>query len=127
MAGFFGLFGKNDKYIDDTSSDSNSNKQQDFFLDNDEAISLGNVEYMRQTKKIRRTFPKVRGSKGAELIQEVSATDKVNIKGDRAVSSTETTPTASSTFADTNTETTQRRTADSSMDMFLNMAREIKK
>jgi hypothetical protein len=43
-----------------------------FFLDPDEAISLGNVEYMRKAVKTKRTFPKAKG--GGELVQEVSAT-----------------------------------------------------
>ena len=47
-------------------------RKEAFFLDPDEAISLGNVEYMRKAVKIKRTFPKAKG--GGELVQEVSAT-----------------------------------------------------
>ncbi|GEM_PF-6869835 len=49
-----------------------------FFLDPDEAISLGDVEYMRKAVKTKRTFPKAKG--GGELIQEVSATNVTEVE-----------------------------------------------
>ena len=50
MTGFFGLFGKKTKYLDDAGNDIASPDSQDnlddFFLSDDDAKSLGNREGM---------------------------------------------------------------------------------
>jgi hypothetical protein len=48
-----------------------------FFLDSDDAKSMGDVEYMRQPKRVRRTFPATFSQPGhKELNVEVSADTK---------------------------------------------------
>lgn len=114
MAGFFGrLFNRNQ------SDDS-------YFLDPDTAKTLGDINYMRKTAKIKHTFPKTKEGEGGEIILEVSSIDKKEIA--------ETTPSASPaspTFNETKFEpkVPERRTAkdSNSMDMFRKMAKDIRK
>ena len=55
----------------------------EFFLDNDTAKSLGNVEYMRTAKTVKHKFPKTAGSKEElEIVKQVSALEeKVMVGG----------------------------------------------
>jgi hypothetical protein len=66
MTGFIrGLFSKKDK----TEAPSGS-----FYLDSDEAKTLGNLEYMRTPNTVRRTFAKKAGeSEHKEYVQRVTA------------------------------------------------------
>ena len=51
-------------------------KPEAFFLDSDSSSSLGNRDYMREAKTIRRTFPGTLDSPGGkELVTEVDAMD----------------------------------------------------
>lgn len=51
--------------------------KEDFFLSPDEAISLGDVEYMRTPKTVRRTFPNVKDlDKPLEAVTTVTAKTK---------------------------------------------------
>jgi len=48
--------------------------EQTFFLDPDTSSSMGNVEYMRRSNKIRRTFPGNADNPGEkEMVQEVDS------------------------------------------------------
>ncbi len=125
--GLFG-FGKKNKYVDEPDNNLGDTEQKEaFFLNPDEAETLGNVEYMRKKNIIRRTFPKLKGaSKGAELISEVSATEQKISKGNETSMSKPADNKASTSETSANTDS-QRRRADSSMDMFRNMAKDIKK
>ena len=59
----FGLFG----------GKKNEPQTGDFFLDFEEAQTLGNTEYMKQPKTIKRTFPKLKGKEGKTIISQVSS------------------------------------------------------
>ena len=51
-------------------------KEEAFFLDSDASSSLGDRDYMREAKTIRRTFPGTADSPGGkELVTEVAAMD----------------------------------------------------
>ena len=75
-----GLF---DRLLKKDSQDPNSSikprkpakdKPEEFFLDADSSSSLGDVNYMRESKTIRRTFPGTIESPGTkEQILEVAA------------------------------------------------------
>ncbi len=75
-----GLF---DRLLKKDSQDANSSikprkpakdKPEEFFLDADSSSSLGDVNYMRESKTIRRTFPGTAASPGTkEQIMEVAA------------------------------------------------------
>ncbi|AUC61708.1 hypothetical protein AA637_11360 [Cyanobacterium sp. HL-69] len=132
MAGLFGWLKR--------GNNNNNTSQGAYFLDPDDAKTYGDIEYMRKTKTVRRTFPKTLGSeKGAELIQEVSSEKMVkktafqnsnnfnNTQG--SFNSVEQTSTESSntesSFAPS--EPQKRRPTDTNMDMFRNMAKGIRK
>jgi hypothetical protein len=124
MAGLFGFFGRKSKYIDDvTESDRQltTEKQDAFYLNADESKSFGNVEFMRKPITIRRTFPKTLSGEGREFIQQVSSMEKAKSNGNEIV------PTTNGKTASTSSDRSERRVLDSSMDMFRNMARDIKK
>jgi hypothetical protein len=94
-----------------------------FFLDASEAQTMGNVEYMKASKKIRRTFPKTLDSpEHKEYVQELSAMER-KIEGKAEILAeikAESQPAAES-------ETPSRRSLGSDMNMFLNMAKDIRK
>ncbi|NJL42469.1 MAG: hypothetical protein HC935_01820 [Pseudanabaena sp. SU_2_4] len=94
-----------------------------FFLDADSAKTFGDIDYMRTAKAVRKTFPKVLGAKeGAELVEITSSMDKVE-------GSAGSMPKASKpeTEIKPSQESSDRRRQDTSMDMFRNMAKNIKR
>jgi hypothetical protein len=112
----------------------------EFFLPPDEAQSLGNTEYMRKKVTIRRTFPITTSNKSGELIKEVSATtDRLVSKGGTFASNGNSSAPQSTTNNGVSNESSQsnqsvepsfteeRRSNSGGMDMFRNMARQIRK
>jgi hypothetical protein len=124
MAGFFGLFGSKAKYLEEVTEQDRkppTQKGEAYFLDADEAKSFGNIEFMRKSNTIRRTFPKI-----GESIKDISSMQKNSSNGNGiAPISTSSNGTKPATPA--NQPQTERRSGDSSMDMFRKMARDIKK
>ncbi|MBD2178122.1 hypothetical protein H6F42_14475 [Pseudanabaena sp. FACHB-1998] len=112
----FGLFGKKDN-----SKDSDK-KESSYFLDQDSAKTFGNIDYMRTPKAVRKTFPTVNGVEGAEIVEIISATEKIEGKEIEVSNSTSNPPAPQPTF-----EPKKNTRVDSSMDIFLNMAKDIKK
>lgn len=117
---FFGLFGKKDK------KDDSASKESAYFLDQDSAKTFGDINYMRTPKAVKKTFPTVNGVKGAEILGVFSATSasqklddsEIESKGsqvDEAI--------AQPTFEPKKLNSR----VDSSMDIFLNMAKDINK
>ena len=113
----FGLFGKKDKGNDAEKSESS------YFLDQDSAKTFGDINYMKTPKAVRKTFPTVNGVKGAEIVEVVSADQKKEGFESEVISSkpaeTEVKPSFEPKKIDSR--------IDSSMDIFLNMAKDIKK
>jgi hypothetical protein len=64
MAGFFGLFSKKEE---------DSQPKGSFFLDDESAKSMGDTEYMKAPKAVRRTFPAGGGAGHFETTVTVSA------------------------------------------------------
>ncbi len=58
MAGFFGLFGNKTKYVDEPMDMSAPEPKEAFYLEPDDAKTLGDIDFMRTPITIRRTFPK---------------------------------------------------------------------
>jgi hypothetical protein len=112
----FGLFGKKDK------KDDSEKKENSFFLDQDSAKTFGDIDYMRTPKGVKKTFPTVNGVKGAEMNEIFTATEKVVGSQPESVKDKPAEAIAPSTF-----EPKVNTRVDSSMDIFLNMARDIKK
>ena len=133
---------------------------KDFFLSPDDAQTLGDINYMRKVKRVRRTFPKtLKNQDGFESVTEVSSVeDRSNLYQDNrntnasGSSNTFSTPTYSfqpqpapapapapapqpesnvsaSSAKPVNVEPPKapERRPDNSMDMFRNMARNIRK
>ncbi len=123
MAGFLGLFsGRKAKFVDEADTTPvQPQKKEAFFLDSDSAKTLGDTEFMRKPITIRRTF-----AKGGELVQEISSLEKKKATTSNTISNP-TQSTSSSTSQEKTSAPTERRQADTSMDMFRNMARNIKK
>ena len=150
MTGFIrGFFGSKPQVTEETVSASNNgaanneanqNANQNgavrqpqqtskaFFLSDDEARSLGNVEYMRKAVKIRRTFPKAVGVEVNEVVSEISSLEKkVELSQGQAAIANPAPTTTSETVNLNNEAITERRRTDSSMDLFRDMARNLNK
>jgi hypothetical protein len=137
VTGFIrGLFGAKSK----GDAEEVVQPKEAFYLPDDDAKTFGNIEYMRSSKRTRRTFPKQAVGEDNEHFNEVSSTKKVKPSEKSAFSSSpfNTAPLAdsngsakppepSSSGASESSNSSVRRRADSSMDMFRNMARDIKK
>lgn len=122
MAGLFGLFGKKNNQPQQPKQ-----PKEAFFLEPDDAKTFGDIDYMRKSKTVRRTFPKTASNKeGGELIQEVSSI-KMATKTSSQVSRSSEATTSSQNDSTTSSFTPQRTKTDTSMDMFRNMAKKIKK
>lgn len=119
-----GLFGsKPTASVEETSQNSVvSQKPGAFYLNPDDAKTLGDIEYMRSSKVVRRSFPKEALGEDNEFVQAVSALDRR--VGEENSATADATPAFSAQSAP---ETLERRQSDSSMDMFRNMARNIRK
>ena len=125
MAGLFGFFGKKDANSQETDTPKDA-----YYLDADDAKTLGNIEYMRTPKTVRRTFPKTAGNGGEfEQVKVISAMDDTNGSGMNG--STVNPETNGSRPAEQPTPSSEagddRRRTDTSMDMFRSMARDMKK
>ncbi len=113
----FGLFGKKDKKEDDPEK-----KDSAYFLDQDSAKTFGNIDYMRTPKGVKKTFPTINGVKGAEMNEIFTSTQKLESSQADVAENNVSEPIAPSTF-----EPKVNTRVDSSMDMFLNMAKDLKK
>jgi hypothetical protein len=121
-----------------------------YFLDDEAAKGLGDTEYMKQSKAVRRTFPAGGGADSFEVTKQVSALDKEvydSRKGMGAASTVSQTysSTSSSGFSDSSFSSMAKSTSteeadklpepsfepsrttnvDTGMDMFRNMAKKI--
>ena len=135
MTGFIrGLFGGSNAQSGEAAPapkkvDRQPKESKDFFLDMNEARTFGNLEYMQTAKKVKRTFPKTAGQpEEMEYVQEVSAMGRM-IEGQKSVPVVSSTPIVETkeTTSSTTNGSVDRRKADSSMDMFRKMAKDIRK
>lgn len=136
---------------------------KDFFLSPDDAMTMGDINYMRKAKRTRRTFPKTLANKdGFAVENEVSSVEDRNnlykgsntnqdttvntvfnptpstqsqagITGGSAVSQTQpvqpvqpSTAAPQSSFQAPQPPAEKRRPSDDSMDMFRNMAKNMR-
>ncbi len=124
---------------------------KDFFLSPDDAQTLGDINYMRKSKRVRKTFPKTLKNKdGFEITVDVSSIEDrskfYNGNGSGNPSTTvfntptptfESKPTFSETYVDpqpqpngngsTPKPVEQRRQQNDGMDMFRNMAKNMRR
>ncbi|MGB7251341.1 MAG: hypothetical protein WBC73_20575 [Phormidesmis sp.] len=111
--------------------------KQAFYLNDDDAKTYGNIEFMRSSKTVRRTFAKKKGQEHLESVKQISALEAKSVDGKAGMFSPLTQAAASdSSVASVSTPDTgvpksdrpRRRTAKSGdMDMFRSMAKDIRK
>ena len=101
---------------------------QDFFLSPDDAQTLGNIDYMRKSVRVRHTFPKnLKNPQGFEIIKEISSSEDRsvdNLNSNRTQSYSTQSTAISSSFS---SSSAQSRSTDTNINMFRNMARNIGK
>lgn len=125
---------------------------KDFFLSPDDAQTLGDIDYMRKAKRTRRTFPKTLKNKdGFALENEVSSVEDRNKLFKGNANGNANTTFSTSTFQsqpasqvefnnnqgakevqqsisfEASKPAEERRQPDNSMDMFRNMAKNIRR
>lgn len=100
-----------------------------YYLDPDDAKSYGNIEYMRSSKTVRRTYAKKRGETSEkESIRQISALEAVRLQENGNLP--EVKPARQGTFSEPTAKTDSsatRRKVDTNLDMFRQMAKDIKK
>ncbi|WP_404786264.1 hypothetical protein [Altericista sp. CCNU0014] len=94
---------------------------ESFFLDPDEAKSMGNIDYMRTARKVKKSYPTTKAW-GAGFEQE-TITSALS-KGEVTPSTFEIEQKAAEALKP---EVAERRKASSDLDMFRNMAKDIRK
>ena len=118
---------------------------KDFFLSPDDAQTMGDINYMRKSVRVKRTFPKTLKNKdGFAIEKEVSASDArdtSNFNRNGILNSTTNSNSSANSQTDfkamaediksaqpaqTNSQE-QRSKTDTNLDMFRNMARNIKR
>lgn len=129
MAGFFGLFGKKTKYVDDPTPVAPDPKENNeaFFLDSDSAKTLGNIDFMRNPKVIRRSFPKTLKGKEADAVTSISSLSVQSLSAKEVVAQSSVFEENGQGTAKSPDPLTERKQADSSLDVFRQMAKDIKK
>lgn len=145
IKGFFGSKAKKQSEVEqvDLTPSEKAARAQAYFLDADSAKTLGDLEYMRTAKAVRRTFPKTLANpKGFEKINQISSIAQLEAmkkvaasvapeaiaKIDAQIEAVKQDNASQNGQAPSSqTGSSDRRSADTSMDMFRNMARDIKK
>ncbi len=140
MTGFIGrLFGSKDKAVEkETKAETpvpvkkerpaaTPTAKDAFFLDTDSASGMGDVNYMRTVKKVKRTYARsVDSPDHVEQVKEISALNgKISVGNNGSTAPTS--ASAPQPSAPQTDDAQQRRRGDSSMDMFRNMAKDIRK
>lgn len=103
-----------------------------YFLDPDSAKTFGDIDYMRKVETVRKTFPKTRDNpKGSESVVEVSSIEFRNLSKAKpqpptSAMSQEVQKQQESKTPQPETNSTERRRADSNLDAFRNMARDLR-
>ena len=104
---------------------------KDFFLDPDEAQTMGNINYMRKSIQVRHTFPKtLTNPNGLESVKNVSSLEETsaNTAASTTQQSSISSPSFQSTSSPKSTPTASKSAASSNdMNMFRNMAKNLGK
>ncbi len=100
-----------------------------FYLDPDDAKSYGNIEYMRSSKTVRRTFARKAGeTEEKESIRQISATKAVRLQENGLPQQPQTNQAETFSQPVAKKEPSfDRRKVDTNLDMFRQMAKDLKK
>ncbi|MFQ3584228.1 MAG: hypothetical protein SNJ85_04735 [Cyanobacteriota bacterium] len=132
MVGIFrrllGSRGKGDS-IPTAESVSKPAKSKDntFFLDPDEAKTLGNIDYMRTPKTVKHTFLDFGATEKVEVVEQISSLGKVKLTTEEPKTAEATSEQGSDPTSSTSSQANPRRQAGSDMDTFRNMARNLRR
>jgi len=100
-----------------------------FFLDPDDAKTYGDIDYMRSAKTVRRTFARKAGeTEEKESVRQISAMDSMRMQENGQPEQKPTSP--ETTFQPTfkqESPSFDRRKTDTNLDMFRQMAKDMKK
>jgi hypothetical protein len=117
----------------------------DFFLEPDESKTLGDVNFMRKSVRVRRTFPKTKKNQnGFEVVREISSTEEKNFNnfnsnstftnnvafngnGNGAANGNGNSASIEPQSSQPEQNFGEPRKVDSNLDMFRNMARQMKR
>lgn len=138
MVGFIkNLFSSKSNNNESNEEQPKQQRQKAFFLDPDEAKTYGDIDYMRQPNTSKKSFPKtLKNPEGQERVEQISASEKKSLSNKNSNQSNnnqqsqfspEPTPGNASSSVQNDPAIEQRRKSDSSLDMFRNMARDMKK
>ncbi|HEY9735055.1 MAG TPA: hypothetical protein V6D06_02190 [Trichocoleus sp.] len=98
-----------------------------YYLEPDDAKSYGNIEYMRSSKTVKRTFARKKGvAEELKSIKQISAMEVQRLREDGTLDVALNNQ-SNGASAPKEQPSNSRRQSDSSMDMFRNMARDMKK
>ncbi|NEO85026.1 MAG: hypothetical protein F6J87_12355 [Spirulina sp. SIO3F2] len=100
----------------------------DFFLEPDEAKTLGDIDYMRESNTVKHTFPGNKNNGGSfAIVKEVNSTEERTMSGPAAAASSS--PSSASSTSTNQPTFTPRRSSntDTGMDMFRKMAKGMKR
>ncbi|MBD0336372.1 MAG: hypothetical protein ICV62_12855 [Cyanobacteria bacterium Co-bin13] len=127
MTGFIrGLFGGKKK--EEPPRPLTPEEKAAYYLDPDDAKSYGNIEYMRTSKTVRRTFARKRGvAEELASVRQISAMEMQRLREDGTPDVTVNGQASYGAVAPKDDTVAKRRQLDSSMDMFRNMAKDMKK
>jgi hypothetical protein len=116
--------------------------KNDFFLEPDDAKTLGDVDYMRKPNRVKHTFPKTKANGGSFSIEkEVNAMEERRLDGKNFATGSNATSSTGSFGADSNGASSNgtspsfssepkfspKAKTETSMDMFRNMAKKMKR
>ncbi|MGF1535372.1 MAG: hypothetical protein ACFB4J_02640 [Elainellaceae cyanobacterium] len=127
MTGFIrGLFGARKNETDAGRGPAKPKNTGSYYLNPDDAKTYGDIDYMRTAKTVKRTFPK-----GDARVRQISSEQDVNASN----APTNSAPAQSfrpaeppkNTSAPSVDSSSNRRKPDSGMDVFRNMAKDIRK
>ena len=107
---------------------------KDFFLNSDDAQTLGNIDFMKKSVIVKHTFPKnLKNPDGFEVVKEVSSSEERKV-GDRNqnnsvnnISSVQPKPQVTKEWQPKPQPTVEAATPDTSMNMFRNMAKNLRR
>lgn len=107
---------------------------KDFFLNPDDAQTLGDIDYMKKSVVVKHTFPKnLKNPNGFEVVKEVSSSEERKV-GDRQqarsnnnIAETQTKPQATKEWQPKPQPNIATATPDTSMNIFRNMAKNIRR
>ena len=113
----------------------NAQSKQAFYLNDDDAKTFGNIEYMRSSRTVRRTFAKRKGQEHMESVKQISALKSAAANNDglfsplaqKVANENEAAPGTAADMGVPKSERPRRKPGSNDMDMFRNMAKDIRK